>query len=368
MSTGRGQARRVGSPRRPRWIEHEHEHEHEHVHERSDQEVTMRTARFRSRIVQLALPLAVALTAVPAWAAEGAPPPAPTAAADAATPPPATPAEPAKPAEERAEITLDARIPTATRPDRWFHILGVYELHFNVISDEYSANDWLSWYMVKADFDVSKYDQLSLRADLEQRYVADPGEAGLYFGDLRFYYSRKFTIPIPGFPLPGKASVYLTAPTSRESRARSYLTMPTAQLTVAPSLGPVTLLVTGIYRYAFARYAESSEGGAPNERQTAGVAAQLVYVPVDWFAPSLYWESTWTDSYPTREGTSQGFRPDYRYEIAANFTVPLPEGWPTLDLSLAWAQGASVLSDGVYRTYFAKRDQSEVYFALNLTY
>jgi len=304
---------------------------------------------------------------VPTQAAEE-PPPTGATGATAAPDAGAEDAEPAKAVEQREDITLDARIPTAARPDRWFHILGVYELHFNVLSDEYSANDWLSWYMVKADFDVTKHDQLSLRADLEQRYIADQDEAGLYFGDLRFYYSRTFTIPIPDFPLPGKASLYLTAPTSRESRARSYITMPTVQLTLAPRLGPVTLLVTGIYRYAIARYAESSEGGAPNDRQTAGIAAQLIYVPVDWFAPSFYWESTWTDYYPTREGTSQGWRPDYRYEIAANFTVPLPEDWPTLDLSLVWAQGASMLSDGVYRTYFAKRDQSEVYFAINLTY
>ena len=304
----------------------------------------------------------VALLLVLAGAARAAPPPeeAPVAAP--------APAPASEGTSEADDIEVDAIIPTASKSDRWYRILGVYELHFNVISDDYSAADWLSWFMLRTDFNVTRNNQLSLRIDLEQRHIADPGETGLYLGDLRLYYSRKFTLPIPGFPIPGKASIYLTAPTSQESRRRSYITRPTALLTFAPRWGPLTLLVTGAYRYSFAQYAESSERGAPNERQLAGFVLQLVYAPLDWFAPSFTWESTWSEPYPTREGTAQDWQGAYRFEFALNFSIPLPESWPSLDLSLAYAQGASLLEDGVYRTYFAKRDQSEIYFGLNLAF
>jgi len=292
-----------------------------------------------------------------------------------AVPPPATTVTaapeaavvPANGADED-DVDISARIPTRVEARRWWHLLGVYELHLNLISDEYGANDVYNWYMAQAKFDLSKHDQLGLRAELLQRFVTDPGEAALFPGDVRFYYFRKFGLPIPGFAVPGVASVYLTAPTSRESHTRSYLTRPTAQLSLAPSYGPVTLIATGIYRYTFARYAESSQQASANERQMAGVQAQLLYQPVDWFAPSFFWLSYWTEQYPV-DGHGQGWRGNYYYfELAATFTLPMPEGAPGLDLSLAYAQGAPMLTGGRYLLAFAHRDQSELYLGLNVTY
>jgi hypothetical protein len=266
-------------------------------------------------------------------------------------------------------VDISARIPTRAVTDRFWHLLGVYELHFNLISDEHSANDWYAWYMAQAKFDVTRHDQLGVRLEMLQRYVADPGEAGLFFGDMRFYYWRKFTLPIPDFDVPGVASFYLTAPTSRESKARSYLTRPTVQLSLAPGYGPLTLIATGIYRYSFARFAESAERSSPNERQTIALQGQVLYQPLDWFSPSFTWQSWWAESYPSREGTTQGWRGSYYYfELATTFTTPMPEGWPGLDLSLSYAQGAPMLADGVYRFAFAKRDQSELYLGVSVTW
>jgi hypothetical protein len=46
----------------------------------------------------------------------------------------------------------------------------------------------------------------------------------------------------------------------------------------------------------------------------------------------------------------------------------MPDKYPGLDLSIAYDQGAPMLNGGTYRMYFYHRDQSELYFALNLTY
>jgi hypothetical protein len=237
-----------------------------------------------------------------------------------------------------------------------------------VISDDYSANDWLSFYMLKGNFNITKNNQLSLRLDMEQRFVADPGESGLWFGDIRLYYSRKFALPIPKFPIPGKVSFYLTAPTSRQSQKRSYITKPTVVLALAPSLGPVTLVANGYFRYNFVKYAESDHRGTPNTMLTSGFMFQLIYAPLDWFAPSAAWVSTWSKPYRTRENEIQPWKENYYWEVALNFSIPMPEKAPTIDLSLAYAQGANVLEDGVYRLYFGKRDQSEIYFGLNMIY
>jgi hypothetical protein len=269
---------------------------------------------------------------------------------------------------EEKDIELDAIIPTATDKRFRFQIQGLYELHFNVMSADYSANDWLAFWMLRGNFDVSKHDQLSLRLDLEQRFVADPGESGLWFGDIRLYYSRKFSIPIPGFPIPGKASVYVTFPTSRPSIERSYITKPTAVLALAPSWGPLTLVANGYFRYSIAKYAESSHRGNPNTMLTTGYMFQLIYVPVEWFAPSVAWLHTFSLPYETREDDRQLWQSNYYWEVALNFSVPMPEKAPGIDLSLAYAQGGNPLDDGVYRLYFAKRDQAEIYFGVNMIY
>jgi hypothetical protein len=280
----------------------------------------------------------------------------------------------AAPAPETAvvpaeDVDISARIPTKAGAPQFWHLLAIYELHFNLMSDAYSANDVYSWYMLQAKFDVTRRDQLGIRMELLQRFVADRDESGLFFGDIRFTYWRKFALPIPKFPIPGVASIYLTAPSSRESQARSYLTRPTVSLSLAPSWGPLTLIATGIYRYSFAKYAESAEGGTPNERQSAAIQAQLLYQPLPWFTPSFLWQSWWAESYPSRENTSQGWRgSSYYFEFALTFTVPMPARSPGLDLSLVYSQGAAMLTDGLYRFAFAKRDQAELYLGVNLSY
>ncbi|MCP4599477.1 MAG: hypothetical protein GY847_02890 [Proteobacteria bacterium] len=247
-------------------------------------------------------------------------------------------------------------------------VAGGYELHLVLDSADYSGNDWLSFFVLRLDANITKKDQISLRMDMEQRNVVDSGESMLWFGDMRFYYSRKFAIPIPDFPIPSKASIYITAPTSRQSIARSYITKPTASLTLAPSWGPMTLLVQTYFRYSIAKYAESSNNGDPNVRFTGGYAFQLVYAPLKWFAPSATWQQYWQQKYPTREGELQVSKPLYSFKFAANFGIPTPTEWPAIDMSLNYSQGASFIDDGVYRWHFMQRDHSQIFLGINFVY
>jgi hypothetical protein len=248
-----------------------------------------------------------------------------------------------------------------------FRLLFAYELHFNMISDDYSENDWFSYYLLQLSADVTKNNQLAVRMDLEQTYIADDAESGLWFGDMRFYYTRKFAIPFPDFAIPGKASLYLTAPTSRQSQARGYITKPTAVLGLAPSVGPFTLNATGYFRYSAAEYAETTQGDM-NTMLTGGYALQLVFTPVDWFSPYFTWRNAWNKAYDTREGEAQPWLGNYGFEIATDFSLPIPEAGPAIDIILAYSQGSNNLEDGVYRTYFAKRDQTSIYLGINILY
>ncbi len=277
-------------------------------------------------------------------------------------------AEPVTGSAEATDIQLDAIIPTAAKASKLYQIQANYELHFNLFSDQYGANDWYSWYMLRFDLNLTKFDQLSLRADLEQRYIADPGETGLWFGDMRLYYSRKFAIPIKSYKLPGKLSFYLTAPTSRQSQKRTYITRPTLSLTRAPSIGPVTLIANAYFRYSFVKYAESGGRSGANERIATGYMLQLIWAATSWFAPSAAWQYIWSKAYETRENEFQAWQASYYWEVALNFSLPMPEKAPTIDVSLAYAQGSNVLDEGVYRMYFSKRDQSELYLGLSLAY
>lgn len=279
-------------------------------------------------------------------------------------PPPAS----ATPDEEDAAIQVDALVPTARRERRFWQVEGLHELHANLVSDDRSGNDWTTYSMLRGNLNLTGNDQVALRMDLEQRFIADEGESGLWFGDMRLYYSRAFKVCIvPTFPVPAKASAYLTLPTSRLSQERGYVTKPTAALTLAPTFRGFTLLGNVLFQYAFAKWATSSMGD-PNTQLTTGYSLQLFYRVFDWFSPSVAWEQYWNRDYRTREGESQPLQSKYYFELALNFSLPMPELGPTVDLSLAYAQGADVLEDGITRLYFNKRDQSELYLAVNVAY
>jgi hypothetical protein len=323
----------------------------------------------------------VVVTTLPEQAPSVQPSPAPTPPATEETITVQPQIEPSKPeagkeeggkegkAKEGAAIQLDAQLPTAPPPVRFYQINGIIELHTNLVSDDYSANDAYMQYYLRANFDVTKNNRLSLRMDMAQEFIADPGETGFWFGDMRFYYTRKFKIPATGdYVIPGMVYGYLTAPTSRQSIARSIITKPTIVFALAPSVGPVTFIGRGYLQYVFASYAESKNED-PNPQLNAGYDLQIVYeTPLKWLALFAGWSYTWTKKYRTREGEQEPWGAEYYFEIGPNFVVPMPKKGPSLDITLAYAQGANVLEDGVYRTYFVKRDQSELYLSLNLNY
>jgi len=286
----------------------------------------------------------------------------------AALAPAAARADEARPPEEEEEaVQIDGILPTHRREPRWWQVEGLHELHLNLVSDDRSGNDWTANLYLRGELHPTAVDELALRMDLEQRFVADPGESGLWLGDLRLYYARSFRIPVPCFPIPGKAVGYVTLPTSRISQARGYVTKPTAILTLAPTWKRFTLSHSVLFQYAFAKWATSSTGD-PNTQLTLGYSFQLFYEVFPWFSPSVAWEQYWNRDYRTRELQSQPLQSEYYFEMALNFSLPMPEHAPSVDLSLAYAQGADVLEDGVTRLYFAKRDQTELYLAVNVTY
>ena len=272
--------------------------------------------------------------------------------------------------KEDTEVQLDGQVITSPAPNRFYQINGIAELHFNVWSDEYSANDVLMQYYLKANFDVTKNNRLSLRLDLSQKFIADEGESGAWFGDIRVYYTRKFKIPTfyKDYKLAGMVYGYLTAPTSRPSIERGIITSPTVVFALAPRFGPVTFVVRGFLRYVFARYAQSKMGD-PNNQFLGGFDVQGIWAtPLDWLVISGAFSWTWIKDYRTREHNQQLWDAQYYWEVAATFVIPMPKKWPSLDLTLAYAQGADVIDGGVYRTYIAKRDQSELYLSININY
>lgn len=282
---------------------------------------------------------------------------------------PAPEAGKAKAGAETGMVQLDAQLPTTPPPERFYQINGILEWHTNLVSDDYGANDFYLVYYLKGNFDVTKNNRLSLRMDLTQRFIADEGESGLWFGDMRFYYTRKFRIMAwNDYVIPGMVYGYLTAPTSRPSIERGIITKPTVVFALAPSIGPVTFIGRGYMQYVFARYS-TSKMGDPNDQFLVGYDLQLLYVtPLEWLILSGDWSYTWSKKYQTRENEQQLWFGEYYWEAAVTFVIPMPKKAPSLDFTVAYAQGANVLEDGVFRTYFVKRDQSELYLSINLVY
>jgi len=282
---------------------------------------------------------------------------------------PAPEAGKAKAGAETGMVQLDAQLPTTPPPERFYQINGILEWHTNLVSDDYGANDFYLVYYLKGNFDVTKNNRLSLRMDLTQRFIADEGESGLWFGDMRFYYTRKFRIMAwNDYVIPGMVYGDLTAPTSRPSLERGIITKPTVVFALAPSIGPVTFIGRGYMQYVFARYS-TSKMGDPNDQFLVGYDLQLLYVtPLEWLILSGDWSYTWSKKYQTRENEQQLWFGEYYWEAAVTFVIPMPKKAPSLDFTVAYAQGANVLEDGVFRTYFVKRDQSELYLSINLVY
>jgi hypothetical protein len=170
------------------------------------------------------------------------------------------------------------------------------------------------------------------------------------------------------YVIPGMVYGYLTAPTSRPSIERGIITKPTLVFALAPSIGPVTFIGRAYMQYIFARYS-ASKMGDPNNQFLVGYDLQLLYqTPLDWLVLSGDWSYTWYKKYQTREHEQQMWFAEYYWEAAVTFVIPMPRKAPSMDITLAYAQGANVLEEGVYRTYFVKRDQSEMYLSINLVY
>ena len=266
------------------------------------------------------------------------------------------------PAKDRLVLTLDSGHKIR------FKLIGGYRLEFNLISDDYSGNDFGSSYSIGANSYLTDKDQINIRWGMYQRYVADPGEEGLWFNDVRLYYARKFSIPIPEFSVPGKVTLRVTAPTSRSSIGRGYVSAPSLSLGLAPGVGPVTLVTSGYFVYHIARYAEYGNGTRYNTLFTAGYSLGASYSPLKWLGFSASARMSWREKYPTREGHWQDWEPGYGYSLGAGFAIPMPDEAPSLDIGLGFSQGADLLDGGVYKVYFAKREQSTVYLSIGLVY
>jgi len=294
--------------------------------------------------------------------------PAEAAAAPAAE---ATPA-PAAAEGEKTAVTLEAKAAPAAAAagkKRFYKVTGIAEFYLNVVSDDYTWSDFYAVYYLRGDFDVTKNNRVSLRLDLTQKFVADEGESGLWFGDMRLSYTRSFLVKtaFKGYTFPAKLDFYVTLPTARASYQRGIVTKPALVGTMAPVFGPVTLTGRLFMTYVFARYAQSKMGD-PNPQFNIGYELAIAYQPLPWLVLSADWQYTWKKLYRSREGSSQLWNADYYWEVGPTFIPPLPKKGPALELSLLYSQGSRAIEDGVYRLYFVKRDQSQVYLSLNLNY
>ena len=236
-----------------------------------------------------------------------------------------------------------------------------------------------------ARYDITKHDRVSVRAYLNERFLADSGETGVRFDDMVATYTHSFSLP-KKFNL--ALGFLITAPTSYDSQLSGTITTPRLSVEVDRRFGPLSLDFRTSGQYDIqtqSSYAHDGvNGGAPTTTFHISMVADAelhmpFYEPLS-VGTGLFTSWVWHHEVP---GTlpnvadptfkSQPIQQSYGGEAYVRYVMPSLMGFKP-DLTFAYAMGdptvgySSVLHDGVGHVYLGYRQNSELYLSLAVRY
>lgn len=292
----------------------------------------------------------------------------------------------------RAGLDPDLITPEQVTKKKW-EVGGSWETHRLFRQEDLNgagSNKLFNVIGASAQYDITQYDRVRVRAYLAERFIADSGETGFRLDDIVVSYTRR--IPLPEkFTL--RAGGWVTFPTSFSSEKSSLITAPRAYLDLEKRFGAyVTANLRG-RGDAFITSYRTAQGGNYNPKYGMGVSAE-VEVTMPFHTPlsaglsagtgyTWYYEpNTTADSNPQvqRYGTvgdptfnRQPITQSYLGEIFVRYQLPEVVGIKA-DALVALANGdpslgsQSVLHEGVSRFYLGFRNTAELYAAMTLRY
>lgn len=251
----------------------------------------------------------------------------------------------------------------------------------------YAPDKFYNYYYAYGRYEFFKYNRLTLRMGLYQRFVADPGETGARLDDLYFAYTR--TVPLPqGFRFAATAS--LIAPFSFISQKEGLITAPRLTLQLDKELGKyVNVSLRTFGEGDIQRYTSFDNGSTPNPIARMGVSVSgdvtmpfhtplsmggAIFTGYTWYydanaTPPMLTGYSGTPPVQQDPGfTHQPTQQSYGGELYARYTMPSLAGIKS-DVKVALAEGdQSILHDGVTHFYMFFRLSTQVYGALTLRY
>ncbi len=289
----------------------------------------------------------------------------------------------------------EGRNPDVVRSDvvakKPWEVGGTWETHRLIRqNDVNNSSKNLNVLGAYAQYDITQYDRVKVRAFLYQRFIADDGETGFRFDDMIFQYTR--TIPLPQ-KFTAHATGWVTAPTSFASQKQGLITAPRLALDLSKQFGEYVtagVRTSGdalIYKY------RTSEGGNYNPKYALRFGADVEVVMPFHKALSIgagagtgytwYYEPNSTND-PNPQVQRLGVTGDpyystqpigqtYSGEIFVRYILPNIIGVKS-DIVIAAADGdpslgsVSVLHDGVAHFYPGYRQTAEVYGTLAIRY
>ena len=257
---------------------------------------------------------------------------------------------------------------------RYWSVDALFETHFTVIHDNEYSNDVYHVLYMRANYDWPRMGYLpplgrfTIRADITRKYVADPDESGVLFGDMLFYWSRAWAFNIKGQQFGIRPYLMWSFPTSKLADKESNIARPTVLVALSKPL-PYNLhfFVRPYGRLNWDRYAERS-GGEPNIKWQLGYDMQLLYTFHLHQKLSFggTWGQEWLDRYDSRDGYSQPWNSQYYWELFTGYSIL--EKPVSLGAYLTLSSGRKTVEDGVYRFHWVDRDETEVYLSINARY
>ena len=280
--------------------------------------------------------------------------------------------------------------PIKTKP---WEVGASWEAHGLVTQNDLEGlapDKFYNYFYAYGRYDFLKYNRLTLRVGLYQRFLADPNESGVRMDDIYGAYTR--IVPLPQqFRFSATAS--LIAPTSFISHKEGLITAPRLTLQLDKEVGKYVSFSLRTFGEAdIQQYASFENGSTPNPVARMGVSLSgdvtmpfhtplsmgaAIFTGYTWYydavakAPCLTGYACGPNG-PMVEGdpqfNHQPTQQSYGGELYARYTIPTVAGVKS-DVKVALAEGdQSILHDGVSHFYMFFRLSTQVYGALTLRY